>query len=274
MLSLMTLKLKINPISNGCVSMTKLMRTLDEAFLWHVTPTVMMVPTVFWFFECLATTWIYFQSWSFILLVVGVKLPALCIKLRAKIAFEREAFLNDFSRFITELSLQTANGKSLKHAVENCLTDYQGVKGLMQHEIKCLHHYSILGIPIADGLDKMATRYGLEEAKDLAEQIDHSERFGHDLTETTRRASEWIGEQILHRRRQWRHQLERITEYRLLSKMPLAILGLLNMIYSDYLSALYSNLSGRLVMTMAVLILEISSWYFERMLSRSIYGKS
>lgn len=250
--------------------MINLKKLLFDVTLWHVPQRRIVVTLVIWIIECLATTWIYFQSGIYLGCVIVLKTPNLFVHIGALVASHRESFLIDFSLFISSLASHTASGRSLRNALENCLSEPMNKNILLHQEMKRLFHLLKLGIPITEGLKKLSTHYVLEEANDLAQQIDHSERFGHDLSETMRRASAWISGQIQYRQFQRRSMLEKIFEFRLMSIMPLAILGILNFFYPEYLSALYSGVSGRFFMITAVIVLEMSSFYFEWMTLKNI----
>lgn len=176
----------------------------------------------------------------------------------------KDEFLSDFARFLSLIASTTSTGKSLQSAFDQTVDEFSTACEPLAFELKKLSRLMQLGTPLTSGLGRLARQFDLEEATDLSRQLLHAESCGHDMTIVLKRSSVWIGGHILHKQQLIRKMTDQVLEFRLTSKMPLLVLLLLNATYADYLSTLYTTLSGRVLMMTAALALECGTILFER----------
>lgn len=218
----------------------------------------------YWVIDGLVTMWIYFEHAGFLLPVLFIKLPALDYQAQMIAVRARDVFLSDFSKFLSAFAATISTGKSLYGAFEQTIAEFSTECAALEKELRILHRLMQLGTPLTTGLVRMAQRYDLDEAEDLAAHIRYAQDYGHSMSKVLKRSSDWIGGQILHKRRITIQMTEKVLEFRMISKMPLLILMILNLTYPDYLSALYTTSGGRILMFSAVISLEIGTILFDR----------
>ena len=218
----------------------------------------------YWIIDGLVTTWVYFEHAGFLLPVLLFKLPALDYQAQMIAVRARDAFLSDFAKFLSGFAATTSTGKSIDGAFEQTINEFSTECAALGKELKTLRRLMQLGTPFTTGLVRMAQHYELDEAADLAAHIRFAQDYGHSMSIVLKRSSDWIGGQIHHKRRITGQMTEKVMEFRMISRMPLFILMILNLSYPDYLSALYTTSGGRVLVLSAVISLEIGTVLFDR----------
>lgn len=218
----------------------------------------------YWILDSVISTWVYFAHPGFLLPVLVIKLPALSLQAQMITVKTREAFLTDFARFLSALAATASTGRSLQGAFDQTVREFSSECSALEIELRRLCQLTALGTPLSTGLKRMAAKFGLDEAADLASHIQYAETYGHSMPDVLNRSSAWIGGQIRHKRRLTRQMTEKVMEFRLTSKMPLLILLILNITYPDYLNALYTTTSGRGLVLAAAASLEAGAVLFDR----------
>ncbi|WP_170829248.1 type II secretion system F family protein [Acidaminobacter hydrogenoformans] len=214
--------------------------------------------------DSMISTWIYFAHPGFLLPVLVVKLPALSLQAQMIAVKTRETFLSDFAKFLSALAATASTGKSLHGAFDQTVNEFSSPCSALEIELRRLRQLMSLGTPCATGLERMAMKFGLDEAADLASHIQYAETYGYSMPDVLKRSSDWIGGQIRHKRQMTSQMTEKVMEFRLTSKMPLLILLILNITYPDYLSALYTTTRGRGLVLIAAASLEAGVFLFDR----------
>jgi Flp pilus assembly protein TadB len=217
-----------------------------------------------WSGDVILSVWVFFGHWAFTPILLAIKLPSLYFQLRMLMVQSGDEFLSEFSDCLSSMAALSATGKSMPHALETAIEEFSGQNRLLKKELKALKNWSLLGMSLTSGLDRIAGRYQLQEITDLSDQIRHALEYGNDITAVLCRTSEWIGGQIHYKQKKVREMTEKIMEFRILSKMPLVILVILNTIYPEYLENLYITAGGRLLMCLAALAFELSAILFEK----------
>lgn len=217
-----------------------------------------------WFLDAVLTAWVLFEHPVYSLWTLPVKLPALYYQIQWSNYRTKELFLTEYGRFLTLLASASASGKALPGAFQQAKEEFSGGCQSLLAALSGLERRLQLGLPLPGGLSAIAERYGLEEIKDLAQQLEHAQRYGQELSEALRRTSGWIGAQIQYKRQRLQAMNEIVLEFRLTSKMPLVVFGLIRWIYPDYLAPLSQTAGGLILTAGAVIAFEAGTVLFER----------
>jgi len=111
---------------------------------------------------------------------------------------------------------------------------------------------------IEAALDDFAERSGLDDVKNFADVIRISKRTGGNVIETIKRTIDIINDRIEINQEIETMLANKKLESKILNIMPIAILALLNLTAPDYLTPIYNNITGRIIMTASAALIIIS----------------
>jgi tight adherence protein B len=109
----------------------------------------------------------------------------------------------------------------------------------------------------------------VEDIEQFGDIIATCKRTGGDLSFVIRRTSDLIGEKLDIEQEIAVQVAQKKFESKVLSVIPVAVIGLLKYSSADYMQPLYQS-SGMLVMTISLLLLALSIWWTKRIMSMSL----
>lgn len=118
--------------------------------------------------------------------------------------------------------------------------------------------------PVEEGLMDLARRSGLEEIRQFAEVVSITGRSGGDLVRVLKRSVSQISESIRTDQEIRVLTASKKLEERVMIVMPFLIIGYMKLTSGGYMDPVYSTMTGRLVMTAALLAIVLSVWMAER----------
>ncbi|MBN2980068.1 type II secretion system F family protein [Cohnella algarum] len=121
------------------------------------------------------------------------------------------------------------------------------------------------GEPFEAGLADFAERSGLEEVRNFAEAFQICKRAGGNLVEVVRRTAGLIGEKMEVEQEVTVLIAQKKLESKLMMAMPFGFVFLLQVIASDYMSALRQGI-GWVVLTACLSLLGLISWWMARLM--------
>ncbi len=167
----------------------------------------------------------------------------------------RERLRYEFKECLQAVSGALLAGYSMENAwkdAEKEMTRFLGENADMTRELRRMNRQISLNTPIEKLLSDFAFRSGIEDVQSFCQVFQFAKRGGGDLTAIIRSTSLRIGDKVeLEREIQTAMSAKRM-EQKIMSVMPLFILLYIGLTSPDFLSALYGNALGVLVMSICL----------------------
>ena len=216
--------------------------SLNEKILYSTEGTILIAITAFTFYR------------SFI--AFFIMLPFLYFFLKYKkekmIHKRRHELLLEFRELILSVQSALNAGSSVENAFIDAGREIEkmyGSDGLMAREAAIMTRRLRSNETLERILQDLADRTGIEDILDFANVFTAAKRSGGDLTGIIRRASDVIGDKIDVLREIETELSAKQYETRVMEAVPFGIIFYLNIAQSDFLSVLYHNIVGTVVMT-------------------------
>ncbi len=213
---------------------------------------------------------VFYRSFAaFFLLLPGISLFYRMKKKRLAEQRRRELSL-EFREAILSVQAALNAGYSVENAFIEAGRDMErlyGREGLITKEFLMLKRRLRSNETLEKILLDLADRSGIEEILDFANVFTAAKRSGGDYTRIIRRASETIGDKIEVRREIETMMSSKQYENRVMQAVPFGIILYIGLTSPDFISALYHNLTGAVIMTLCLLLYGLAFWLSERIVS-------
>ncbi len=203
----------------------------------------------------LAVVWICYNSWY----ALPVIIPVIC----AVIHIRRENFCSlrvrtleaHFREFLSALYSNLAAGYSLENSVRSAWKDMEKLYGEGDHlvrELKQICREMSIQIPVERLFYEFGMRSCSEDIRTFGEVLMIVKRTGGSMDQVLKSCRRTIGDRI-----DTRQEIDTIIsakryEQRLMSVMPAGIILYLRLSFGDFMSCLYGNITGVMIMTAAL----------------------
>ena len=144
-----------------------------------------------------------------------------------------------------------------------------GSSGLITAEFKVLTRRLRSNESLEKILSDLAERSGVEDIEDFANVFSAAKRSGGDFTRIIRKASDSIGDKLDIRRDIRTSINSRRYETRIMEMVPFGIIMYLNITSADFLSSLYRNAVGMVIMTVSLVLYLTGFFMAERITSEA-----
>ncbi len=173
-------------------------------------------------------------------------------KKKEKSEKRRDRLRNEFKECLQAVSGALSAGYSMENAwkdAEKEMNRFLGAEADMTKELRRMNKKIALNTPIEKLLSDFAFRSGIEDVQSFCQVFQFAKRGGGDLTAIIHSTSMRIGDKVeLEREIQTAMSAKRM-EQKIMSFMPLFILLYIGLTSPDFLSALYGNTFGVVIMT-------------------------
>lgn len=157
------------------------------------------------------------------------------------------------------VSVSLSAGKSFETALidaeRTLLKVYPDKNADILVELELINARIMMNIPVEQTLNDLAQRSHIEEIKNFADVFSISKRAGANLVEVIKNTSSLIREKIEVKNEIENFIAEKKLEQKILSLTPFVLVFVIKATSSDFLVPLFNTLQGRLVMTVALLML-------------------
>lgn len=206
----------------------------------------------------IAISYLLYKSFIFIILTPLTYwfLKKIIINLNEK--KDKKKFKNEFKDFLYALSGSFSTGRHLVEALQEVnvsLSKMYGKDSQIMVELNTiLLQLKLTGYDEIKVLENFKQRKPIEDVIDFVEMYKSCRDTGGDFAGVLSKGASMIAEKITIDR-----EIEAITyqkkiEGRVIGTMPVVLLIFLNIFSPDYISPLYSGLSGRMIMTFALVL--------------------
>ena len=208
---------------------------------------------------CFLVGMIFYDNWiiSSILSLLGIAwIPGRKKELARR---RRELVKLQFRDALYFISVSLSSGKAFETALVDAQQALEKVypdkNAIIIKELELVNARVLMNIPVEEALDDFAQRTQVEEVKNFSDVFSISKRAGANLVEVIKNTSNVIREKI-----EVKQEIENLIvgkklEQKILSLPPFVMVYLIKSSSSGFLDPLFYTTAGRVVMTIALLLL-------------------
>ena len=213
--------------------------------------------------------WLFYRSILGMILLLPLSLLVLG-RMGRKKKEERMALLErQFRDGLQALSTALCAGYSVENAFYEAgreLAQIYGKDAILVIEFAMVSRQIQMNRPVEAALADLAERSGLEDIRQLAEVFAIVKRNGGPLVQILKSTAQAMEEKWRTREEIHTIMASRRLEQRIMSVMPIAIIGYVNLGNAEFTAVLYEGLRGRIIMTAALGIYGLALWLGERIM--------
>lgn len=196
---------------------------------------------------------------------VALKYPK--IKNKEIIQKRKKALNHQFKDLLYALASSISAGKSVERAFADALNDllmiYPEPNTHIIIETQIIIRKLAVNEPIEVVLQDLAKRSHLEDIENFVDVFHTCKRTGGNMVEIIKNTSNIINDKIEIKEEITTMLSARMFEQKVLNIMPIAIIVLLSVSAADYMAPVFSTLVGRVVMTLAIILL-LAAYYISK----------
>lgn len=214
--------------------------------------------------------WLFYQSIWGILPIAAVVIP---IGLRRKnhelLGLQKQQLATEFTDCIRLVSGGLSAGYSMENAWQNAQNDLENMHGkdaAMCRELRILNAGVRVNEPIEKLLQDFAVRSGLEDVDSFCQVLSFAKRSGGNLVKIIGHTVSQISD-----KREVIREIDTVLsarklEQKMMNMIPMLLIAYVEISSPDFISALYGNLVGQLIMTGCLLIYGIAFLLSEKIM--------
>lgn len=177
---------------------------------------------------------------------------------------QQEELKQQFKQALHSLATSLSAGRSVESAFQAAVADLRLIYA--DPEVRIIRELERINRRIANGdsveiaLLDFADRTNIEDIRQFAEVFAICKRTGGNLVEVMRRTSQMIGEKLEIEQEIAVQLAQKKFESRIMGVAPLAVVALLKWSSPDYMAPLYETATGRVIMTVGLILLLGCMW--------------
>ncbi len=211
---------------------------------------------------------LFFNSLAFTVLL----LPAGVFLIRERKEKKRVVRLvnlrNDFKEFVISFSASVQAGFTMEQSVGIGMEDlrrmYSDKNRSMLKELGWIQQQMKLQTPCDELFSNLAERTGMEEVRSFSVVLGIGRKQGGNLVQITKRAAEQISKKIQVQMEMEQAIAGRIMEKNIMFAMPYFMILYLRMTNTSYMELLFTNMTGRVVMLVCLILLWVANKWAEQ----------
>lgn len=221
------------------------------------------------FFFSLA--YIFYQRIGLALLIAPIGLLYPRIRTKAIIKKRKRELNNQFKDALYSLASSLNAGISFEMAIKGVIKDlslmYPDPEAFIISEFLAIHHKLEMNETVEEGLIDLAKRAHLEDIDNFVDVFIISKRSGGNLLQIIQNTSDIINEKIMLRQEIETLLAQRKYEQKVLNIMPPLLIVFLSWSTGDYMEPIFSSAQGRLLMTVAFILLGAAYYLSAKIMS-------
>lgn len=203
------------------------------------------------------TAWLFYGRLLYGIIFLPVLWPLL-LQDAKRTSERRSGELNlQFREALQSMKTAMRAGYAAENAVTEALRDLTAMYGedsAMASEFRRIQNEIRMQIPIEKALAGFAVRAGTEDIRDFSVVFRTAKRSGGDMIAIMDNTAEAIGERELLRQELKAVLAAKMMEWRVMTIIPYGIILYMRFSFAEFMSVLYGNAAGRIVMSAALLI--------------------
>lgn len=212
----------------------------------------------------------FFYRSVYVFPILFIFFPLFILFYKKKLINKRKKkLLDEFSEVLYSVSISMKAGYSIENAFVEAYRDiclFYGKNSLMAEEIKRIEKGLEINITLEELIEDFAKRSGEKDIILFSEVCKSAKRNGGNTAEVLLNTADRIRRGIYVEKEIETILSEKKLEMRIMEVMPFFILGYLEVTSVGYFSVCYESISGRIFMTIALLVYIISILLGQRIL--------
>lgn len=204
-------------------------------------------------------TQVFYANLPLTLITLPAGLAAIPCWSRHKARRKRERFMLQYRDMLYYLSVSLSAGKALEQAfldgADALSAQYGTIRCEWTLELRGMAERLQLREPVEQVLGDLAARTGLEEIRSFAEVVAISRHAGGNLAEVVRRSVRVLREKIEVQQEMETAWAAKKLEQRILCVSPVFLVLLVRAGSGDFMGPMYATVSGRFIMTLALVLI-------------------
>lgn len=209
-------------------------------------------------------SYVFYRSIIISLLLLPFSFFYLPIKKRQIIKRRKDELNLQFKDALYAVSSSLSAGKSIESAFKEALKDisilYPSKDTFIVKELEYISRKIDINETVESAIEDFAERAHLDDIKSFADILRICKRTGGNLIQVIRNTSDIINDKIATKQEISTILAQRKFEQKLLSILPVGMIYLIYSTSPEFMEPVYTQLSGRLIMTAAVIL--IAAAYF------------
>jgi tight adherence protein B len=182
-------------------------------------------------------------------------IPFVLNKIKAyKIEIRRKRLMEEFKDFLFSIASLIGARNSLRKSIQETVEVIHGIYGkdsVLKGELMEMH-IKMEYMDDVEVLKEFAQKTGIEDVYDFAQIYETCKYTGANMIAAITMASNVIIEKMTIEKEIYEIIHRKKKEGYIILIMPIAVLLLLNICAADYISVLYNNLEGKIIMTLVI----------------------
>lgn len=170
---------------------------------------------------------------------------------------QKERFLREYQDLLNGLVSWISSGLSIEKAFlreEEEFRSLVGDKSKLYVSLKKINSKVDMNIPVEKAFYEFANECDIDEVWEFAEIFVFSKRLGNDYSKNLKLCADRIGAKLELKGEIEASIVEKQMEMKIMCVLPLFLLSFLKLSAGEFISVLYQNLAGNLVMTLALVL--------------------
>jgi len=202
--------------------------------------------------------YVFYSRVPAVLALLPLGFAAVPLYARKRASDEKERFLLQFKDLLYYLSVSLSAGKSLQSSLLDASISLAAQYGrsdtLLMMELSSINERLAIREPVDLLLGELADRTGLEDVRSLADVVSVCRKSGGNLVEVMRQSVRILREKMEICREMETSWAAKKLEQRLLSVSPVFLILIVRMGSGDFMEPMYGTAAGRIIMTVALLM--------------------
>jgi len=160
-------------------------------------------------------------------------------------------FCDAMQALISALSVGYSMENAMKEAKKD-LSHMYSKKDLIMQEFSYMEHQTRVSVPIEQAWQEFAERIQQEDVENFATVFAIAKRSGGNALEIMRNTMRQIQDKVEVKREIETVMTEKRLEFRVMALIPMGMLAYMYLCFPEFMSVLYSNVLGRVIMTICL----------------------
>lgn len=203
--------------------------------------------------------YVFYQSLVFSALLTPVALFYPKIKTKDIIKKRKEELNLQFKEALYSLSSSLTAGKSIEMAFKDALKDliilYPDPDTFILKEFQYIIRKLEMNETVESALEDFADRSHIEDIRNFVDVFKTCKRTGGNLVQVMKNTSDIINDKIVIKQEISTILSQRKFEQKVLNLVPIGMIFLLSTSSADFMRPIFTQISGRVVMTIAIVLL-------------------
>ncbi|QNU65692.1 type II secretion system F family protein [Ruminiclostridium herbifermentans] len=209
-----------------------------------------------------AVSYLFYRNILFSTIVCPFGILYLKIKQKQLIAKRRNELNLQFKDLLISLAASLSAGRALENAFESALEDlfvlYPSDEAFIIKETKVIIQKLSYNITIEEAIGDFAKRSDIDDIINFADVMSICKRTGGNLIDAIKNSAAIISDKI-----EMKQEIDTVLsarkfEQKILNVIPIGMVLILSITASEYIKPVFTTIQGRVVMTIALVLLAIS----------------